>query len=137
MNHRHQAENAFIRKDHLRDHLREFHGEDIGAAKGEKNARTNEEKKKWQKAQEKWLASRKISPGSWCCAKCLVKMSVARDGWHCTECNLSCEPDRIERRMSMPKPEIKEVDRNEEGYLDSSSAAIPPRHQAPSITCFT
>jgi len=129
--------NTFTRKDHLREHLREFHQEDIGAVKGEKNARTKQEKRKWEKEQKKWLDSRKISPDSWRCVKCLGKKTVARDGWTCTECNLSCETDKIERRMSMSKSERKEVDRNEEGCLDSSSAAIPPRHQAPSITCFT
>lgn len=99
INGRHLAGNAFTRKDHLRDHLRDFHQEDIGVAKGEKNARTKQEKEKWEKQQQKWLETRNIRPDSWFCAKCLVRISVARNGWHCTECNQPCEPEKMDRRI--------------------------------------
>lgn len=101
LNDRHLKKNSFTRKDHLRDHVRDFHQEDIGAAKGEKNARTKEEKRQWQKEQEKWIASRKISPTQWTCAKCVVRMNVAEHGWHCRECNQQCEQERIEMRMKL------------------------------------
>lgn len=105
LNNRHVVENAFTRKDHLRDHLRDFHQEDIGSAKGEKNARSTADKRKWAKEQEKWVASRKISASHWRCAKCLVRKSVAKHGWHCGECNQPCEPERVDRRRRLaPTP---------------------------------
>ncbi|KAG4440510.1 hypothetical protein IFR05_003980, partial [Cadophora sp. M221] len=92
---------AFTRKDHYRDHLRDFHQEDIGAAKGEKAAKTDEEKHDWAREQRKWLRSRKISANHWRCAKCLAKKWVAKHGWVCAGCNQQCEQDRIDARSKL------------------------------------
>ncbi|KAH9219651.1 hypothetical protein DL95DRAFT_55528 [Leptodontidium sp. 2 PMI_412] len=85
---RHQE--PFTRKDHYRDHLRDFHQEDIGAAKGEKGARTDKQKRDWARQQKKWLNSRKIGlylgtfqtmalpPDNPQCQVC--------EPWHCGNC---------------------------------------------------
>jgi hypothetical protein len=91
----------FTRKDHYRDHLRDFHKEDFGAAKGEKSARSDREKQKWQKKQKAWLAERKISHKHWRCAKCLVKNNVSQVGWDCASCKVPCEAHRIEARQRL------------------------------------
>ncbi len=93
----------FTRKDHYRDHLRDFHKEDIGAAKGEKSAKTEKEKAIWKKEQTIWLAERRIYADNWRCAKCLVKKFIKDDGWHCQTCKTNCEQDRMEARLRLPQ----------------------------------
>ncbi|KAH7350781.1 hypothetical protein BKA65DRAFT_396995 [Rhexocercosporidium sp. MPI-PUGE-AT-0058] len=100
----------FTRKDHYRDHLRDYHQEDIGAAKGEKAARTEKERRDWAKEQKKWLASRNISPRHWRCAKCLAKKWVVKHGWVCEGCNLQCEQDRIDARLKLSPKEETSMD---------------------------
>lgn len=102
----------FTRKDHYRDHLRDFHKEDIGAFKGEKAAKTSAEKKKWAKEQSKWLSERNIYREHWRCARCLVKKIVAKDGWECKGCRIPCEQERIDARDKLPPPtkHFKSVD---------------------------
>ncbi|KAL5321925.1 hypothetical protein ACEPPN_009889 [Leptodophora sp. 'Broadleaf-Isolate-01'] len=100
---RHQE--PFTRKDHYRDHLRDFHQEDIGAAKGEKGARTDKQKRDWARQQKKWLDSRKISANHWRCPKCLEKTWVAKHGWVCVGCNLQCEQERIDARLKLSPKE--------------------------------
>ncbi|KAK0108270.1 hypothetical protein ONS95_003088 [Cadophora gregata] len=136
LNGRHLKKNSFTRKDHLRDHVRDFHQEDIGAAKGEKNARTKEEKRQWQKEQEKWIASRKITATHWTCAKCVVRMSVEEHGWHCMECNQACEQERMEMRLRLTPPReeaqaelqnsrglVREDQEQQEGYLQCQTCS--------------
>ena len=102
-----RATSAFTRKDHYRDHLRDFHKEDIGSAKGEKKM----DRKQWLTAQKIWLAERKISSKYWRCAKCLVKHSITY-GWDCERCKTTCEQERQDARMKLaklaPKVEVME-----------------------------
>jgi hypothetical protein len=84
----------FGRKDHYRDHLRDFHKEDIGSAK-----RGTKDEKHWPRAQKAWLAERIISHRHWRCIRCLVKNYVAEVGWECSSCKTPCEEDRIRARM--------------------------------------
>ncbi|PVH77503.1 hypothetical protein DL98DRAFT_267087 [Cadophora sp. DSE1049] len=121
----HRDEDPFTRKDHLRDHLRDYHSEDIGAAKGEKNARTKEEKRQLEKKQEKWIASRKINPSWWTCAKCLARQYVERDGWTCTSCNMPCEIQRKEARLSMSERQGNTTGQHQAQATTSTSSAIP------------
>ena len=93
-----RAKEPFTRKDHYRDHLRDYHKEDLGAAKGEKMAKSAEQKKKWQAAQQVWKKERVIWPNQWRCAKCLRKIYVQLEGWNCTVCKLECEQDRQRSR---------------------------------------
>lgn len=100
-----RAEKPFSRKDHYRDHLRDFHKEDIGSAKGEKKM----DEKKRLAAQKSWRAERRISPRHWRCAKCLVKYYVDYNGWECEPCKTTCEQERREARMKLaPKEEVME-----------------------------
>jgi hypothetical protein len=89
-----RASEPFTRKDHYRDHLRDYHKEDLGQAKRAKK----EDGQKWNRSQELWLAERNISFNWWRCAKCLSRVRVEDDGWDCRQCNGACEPERKARR---------------------------------------
>jgi hypothetical protein len=111
----------FTRKDHYRDHLRDFHMEDIGSAKGEKKM----DRKKWLAAQKIWVAERKISAKHWRCAKCLIKHYIAYDGWECEPCKTTCEQDRINARQKLaPKTEIMEEMGTDVQYNKTSTSSI-------------
>ena len=96
-----RAKGPFTRKDHYRDHLKDYHKEDLGAAKGERAAKTVEQKRKWQKAQEVWRTERKIRPNQWRCVKCLYRVYVDNDGWNCPMCHQECEIDRQKSRNEL------------------------------------
>jgi len=81
-------EDAFTRKDAYRDHLREYHMEDM--AKRHRNP----------KREQEWLASRIVSSAWWRCVKCLIRIDVASGGWVCPSCKQSCEPERLEWRKT-------------------------------------
>lgn len=83
---------SFSRKDHYRDHLKEYHKEDLGCAKKSKTGR--------QKSQESWLRERNISEKWWRCAKCLTRVYIKDDGWRCPtkSCSQPCEPERRKAR---------------------------------------
>jgi hypothetical protein len=95
-----RSQDSFSRRDHYRDHLRDFHKEDIGCAKGEKSSR-DKDKQEWQKAQKAWLAERVVSNKHWRCAKCLVNNNVIQVGWDCASCKNPCEEDRIRTRQRL------------------------------------
>jgi hypothetical protein len=92
-----RARDPFTRKDHYRDHLRDYHKEDLGQAKGAKR----ENPKKWEQAQKAWLAERNIKPYWWRCAKCLSRVQVREEGWECRKCNMACESERKASRDQM------------------------------------
>jgi hypothetical protein len=81
-------EDAFTRKDAYRDHLREYHMEDM--AKRHRNP----------KREQEWLASRIVSSAWWRCVRCLIRIDVASGGWVCPSCKQSCEPERLEWRKT-------------------------------------
>ncbi|CZR60519.1 uncharacterized protein PAC_10415 [Phialocephala subalpina] len=115
----------FTRKDHYRDHLRDYHKEDIGCAKGEKKIARRE----WAAVQKAWLAERKNSSRWWRCARCLVRRQVNEDGWECSGCKNSCEQERVDARLKQQArsrashAEVIEVD-EEPGYQTASSATM-------------
>ncbi len=94
-----RLKDPFFRKDHFRDHLRDYHKEDIGCAKG-----GPKDEQKWQQAQKKWLAERAISSKHWRCSWCLVKNYVAEVGWECSSCKTPCEEDRSRIRLEADQP---------------------------------
>jgi len=104
-----RSQEVFTRKDHYRDHLKDFHKEDIGCAKGEKLAK-DKDKRKWQQSQIKWLAERNISPKHWRCPRCLVNNVVAKVGWECMKCHVPCEEDRIRAREKLALEEPRATD---------------------------
>lgn len=89
----------FGRKDHCRDHYRDYHKEDLGCAKREKKL----QRKEWLKAQQIWLEERVIDPRWWRCARCLSRMYVDKDSWECRDCKTQCEAERMESRQRLQK----------------------------------
>jgi hypothetical protein len=86
---------SFTRKDHYRDHLRDFHKEDIGCAKGQNKGK---DRRQWEAKQKRWLEERNISHQHWRCACCLVKNYFYQVGWECSSCGRTCEGERISAR---------------------------------------
>ncbi|KAE9378203.1 hypothetical protein N431DRAFT_174978 [Stipitochalara longipes BDJ] len=119
-----RSQDPFTRKDHYRDHLRDFHKEDIGAAKGEKLS-GERNKQKWQKAQKIWLAERNISHRYWRCAKCLVKNYVIQQGFECSSCKNLCEEDRANVRRKLASERQTPEDPSEITIADTTQYAAP------------
>jgi hypothetical protein len=115
-----RSKDAFTRKDHYRDHLRDYHKEDIGSAKMDKKAKNNKEE--YAKLQQDWLKERNTRPGSWRCGRCLVKVDVRIHGWDCPECKTSCEEDRVKARQLLAMERGKEE--REETYGQSVGMAL-------------
>ncbi|CAP61735.1 uncharacterized protein PODANS_4_3030 [Podospora anserina S mat+] len=83
---RHEA--PFGRQDHFRDHLRDFHKEDL-------LRRSKKEEWEWWESR----APRAVFNGWWRCNKCLVvRVDVETDGYTCPACGSSCESDRMRVR---------------------------------------
>lgn len=79
-----RSSDTFGRKDHYRDHLRDFHKEDMPRPKDE--------------SKGTWKDERKISPRWYRCTKCLKRIIVKECGWTCSGCKLDCEDDRRKAR---------------------------------------
>jgi hypothetical protein len=76
---------GFDRKDHCREHYREYHREDLV--------------KNQQRDIELWLQDRDIISVWWRCSRCL-KRNQTGGGWKCGGCNQMCEKVRIVARES-------------------------------------
>ncbi|KAH8820935.1 hypothetical protein F5884DRAFT_661509 [Xylogone sp. PMI_703] len=81
----------FTRKDHYRDHLRDFHKEDLGSYKKPKDAN-------WPEKQREWLSERKLNPNWWRCSRCLIRVQLKDYFYQCSTCKHSCSEDRIKHR---------------------------------------
>ena len=81
----------FSRQTQYRDHLRDYHKEDILP-----------QKRKGALAQEKWFADRRLDAYWWRCHSCLSRVHVGDvdDGFRCPNCN---SPLEIEREMYRKK----------------------------------
>ncbi|KAI1172880.1 hypothetical protein F4777DRAFT_559830 [Nemania sp. FL0916] len=79
----------FQRRDHYRDHLREFHLEDLVRRKPSESAR------------ESWWQTRNINTQWWRCTRCLTRVNVEKDGYTCSACNTTCEEERQRHRAAM------------------------------------
>ncbi|KAG4033862.1 hypothetical protein MFRU_004g03600 [Monilinia fructicola] len=106
-----RSKDPFTRKDHYRDHLKDFHKEDVGTAKQPKNAKDS---KKWQATQQAWLDERQVDPRWWRCRRCLQRVYVETQGYKCTTCNEDCAKDRIEVR----EKKRRQSDRDRMQYLE-------------------
>lgn len=93
--------NPLGRLDHLRDHLKDFHKEDLGKPKKKKDVVETEEMR--IENLRIWDAARVINPAVWRCAKCLVNNKVKEAGWVCggAGCGRACEVKRRELRLRM------------------------------------
>jgi hypothetical protein len=121
---RSQEKNSFMRKDHYRDHLRDYHKEDIGCAKGGKSLR-EKDKLKWQESQRLWLDERNISCIYWRCARCLIRNNIEQQGWECLLCKSPCEEDRVRARMNLDPGMQTPKDCSEVTMLDGAQYAAP------------
>jgi hypothetical protein len=80
---------SFHRIEHLRDHLRDYHLEDIP-----RNRKFGKESK-----QVEWFTSRKLDKDWWRCKGCLGRVFNSEHRWFCPRCRHTCEQERIENRM--------------------------------------
>ncbi|KAK8116232.1 egg shell [Apiospora sp. TS-2023a] len=74
----------FHRMDHCRDHLREYHKEDLVRKNG--------------KEDDEWYHNRKVSSKWFRCTKCLHRNQIKDSGWTCPNCNTSCDKRRQKLR---------------------------------------
>ncbi|EEU49011.1 uncharacterized protein NECHADRAFT_75747 [Fusarium vanettenii 77-13-4] len=79
-----RSNEPFSRRDHFRDHLREYHREDI--------------QKRGIVVNKEWLEDRYYSDKWWRCPRCLVRVYTSKDEFECPQCKGSCEPKRKEKR---------------------------------------
>ncbi|KAL3424231.1 C2H2 finger domain containing protein [Phlyctema vagabunda] len=93
-----RAGEPFGRKDHYREHLREYHKEDLP------------KRIHGEESQAAWWAERKNVQSWWRCTKCLHKVHIAKDGFMCSECNTPCESNRAAAREQMAKPSPQEYE---------------------------
>ncbi|KAJ3959113.1 hypothetical protein N0V92_004263 [Colletotrichum tropicale] len=75
----------FGRRDHFRDHLRDYHNEDIF--------------KRGTHVDDSWLQGRNLSSRWWRCSKCLIRVDVNSYPDHvCPKCKNPCEDKRKRAR---------------------------------------
>jgi hypothetical protein len=74
----------FGRRDHYRDHLRDFHKEDI--------------EKRGVTINRDWMEGRNVSINWWRCHKCLARVYVNESQYECPDCKTTCQPERVRRR---------------------------------------
>ncbi|KAI1306189.1 hypothetical protein F5Y03DRAFT_394736 [Xylaria venustula] len=77
-----RAKEPFNRRDHMRDHYRAYHHEDL-LRRGSSS-----------REDQKWWSERKIKLDWWRCARCLGRVKVKEDGYSCPICRTNCEPER-------------------------------------------
>lgn len=99
---------AFDRKDHCREHYREYHREDLV--------------KKTHRDVVLWLQDRNVVAGWWRCSKCL-KRNQTESGWKCGGgCNQMCERSRITARNSR----VQAPESTEEAEQPAAAGASQP-----------
>jgi hypothetical protein len=74
----------FTRRDHYREHLREYHNEDI--------------EKRNCKVDDEWFENRNTTKSWWRCQRCLERTSVKTYGFECPKCKNSCPKARQQAR---------------------------------------
>lgn len=98
----------FDRKDHCREHYREYHREDL--------------LKSTQKDAAKWLKDRNIVLSWWRCSRCFNRNQTDQ-GWTCgADCSQICEKGRVEARkskMKAAKPRTKKTTQAQAPALQS------------------
>lgn len=115
-----RREVPFHRKDHYRDHLREYHREDIfkrgsykkkvsasasdkGGNRAAATAAANAAAAAAMSAEE-LLKEYNIQKSNWRCNKCLKRITVHGSGtmgWECPDCRISCDAERKRARLLM------------------------------------
>lgn len=80
-----RKDSAFHRKDHFRDHLREFHQEDIS--------------KRGRNVDASWVERRSLKKDWWRCVKCLKRVNVNKHEWDCPDCKIGIDRTRRNIRV--------------------------------------
>jgi len=75
-----RSTDPFFRPERLRNHLRDYHKEDLP--------------KKGTKSTVEWLRERNVQPKWWRCYTCLIRIEIRRHGFVCPSCNQVCESER-------------------------------------------
>ncbi|CAH0018035.1 unnamed protein product [Clonostachys rhizophaga] len=75
----------FRRRDHFRDHLRDYHKEDM--------------EKRGVPVTDEWLDGRYIPSDWWRCIKCLERIHIEPHGFECPSCKVPCHEKRREKRQ--------------------------------------
>ncbi|KAG0651984.1 hypothetical protein D0Z07_1164 [Hyphodiscus hymeniophilus] len=134
-----KARGAFTRKDHFRDHLRDYHKEDIGSMK--KSDKKNPQKldeKKWVYLQAEWVAERKIGTKWWRCPKCLERIQIAESGYDCQSCKSPCDRERKQRieavRTIRSRATYAAPASSTSAAMDGGYEYIAPASAVPTIT---
>ncbi|TLS28153.1 hypothetical protein PpBr36_01910 [Pyricularia pennisetigena] len=80
---------AIPRKDHCREHLRNFHKQDLY--------------KRGENLKADWLEECLIDKTYWYCNKCLTRNSTVdvSSPWRCSRCGTKCEPERVAIRLQL------------------------------------
>ena len=81
-----RRDSPFHRRDHFRDHLREFHKEDIA--------------KRGRPVYTHWVETRNVKKEWWRCTRCLSRVMVDTSGFECPRCNTTCDVNRAQPRKS-------------------------------------
>ena len=114
-----RAKDPFGRKDHYRDHLRDFHKEDM--------SRPSVSKKGVDK--EAWRRERRVNERWWRCSKCLIRINVSKNGWKCSTCKVECDEERRVART-------KGLEGNEEAkYEDKVEVEAPTQPYSECRVC--
>jgi hypothetical protein len=105
---------APFRKDHCREHYREYHTEDLIKRGQPKPSKPKNSKKKLETVEE-FLAARieNLNLNWWRCNKCIQRVHVNPDGYTCPNCNLACEPERVTFRENEARRRENEATRRE------------------------
>ncbi|KAH6842575.1 hypothetical protein B0I37DRAFT_417744 [Chaetomium sp. MPI-CAGE-AT-0009] len=85
----------FYRQDHFRDHLREYHKEDL--------------LRRGSKGDEEWWSCRNpqaLNCGWWRCSRCLIKVGFNKHGFACPKCKTRCEKERQQYREMAASTEL-------------------------------
>ena len=84
-----------FRKDHCREHYREYHAEDLVKRGSPKHSKSKQGQK--SETVEEFLAARinNINLSWWRCSKCVKRVQVNDHGYKCPKCNIDCEPVRV------------------------------------------
>ncbi|KAH7389025.1 hypothetical protein BKA64DRAFT_128083 [Cadophora sp. MPI-SDFR-AT-0126] len=97
----HQTQSkTFSQKEAYRDHLRDFHREDILGSR---------------RVDDLWFETRDIQERWWRCKNCLSRVPISQDGYTCSTCYEPCEVERINARKARFEAEMPRIIVTESG----------------------
>jgi len=88
-----RVDDGFSRKDHLRDHFRDNHKEEVNCARKSESAMGHGD---WTEGQGRSLDNRGVSPQYRCYLKYLIRLKIDDVGWECPKCSATGDPCHTE-----------------------------------------